>query len=306
MKIVFAGTPSNAATTLKALLDASFQVVGVLTRTDALVGRKKVLTPSPVAVLAESLELPVLKTNTLDEQALSWLQAKKPDLGVIVAYGSILRKSALVIPAKGWINLHYSLLPNYPGAAPVQHAIKDGLEATGVTVFRLDEGVDTGPILAQREVTIEATDNSADLLRKLTDVGAQLLTDTLSNLEQRISNQRIQNPTGQRTLASKIDRIQAKVNFDKSAIEINNLVRAMNPEPMSWFEHDGEAIRLVSARPAEYQDLGVAEASLIGGQVVVGCRESSLELLVVQPAGKNSMGAADWFRGLRQQKVHLS
>jgi methionyl-tRNA formyltransferase len=305
LKVVFAGTPKNAAETLEALVDAGVEVVGVLTREDAVVGRKKVLTPSAVALVCEQRELPVFKSNSVSESALEWLASLKPTLGVIVAYGAILRRAALDVPEKGWINLHYSMLPNYPGASPVQQAILDGLENTGVTVFALDEGVDSGPIIAQQQVQIHSQDTAGELLERLTPIGSSLLLRVLNDFDRLASSAKVQNSSSPSVQASKIDRAQARVHFSNPARDVHNLVRAMNPEPMAWFELDGEPVRVLETRLVDRSDLNQGELSLIGHQVLVGCIDSALELMQVQPAGKNPMNAADWFRGLRGQQQVL-
>lgn len=304
MRIVFAGTPANAATTLQRIIDEGLEVVGVITRTDALVGRKRLLTPSPVTAVALANNLPLLRTNSIAAEEIDWIRELNADLGVIVAYGSILKEDALSVPSRGWINLHYSLLPKYPGAAPVQHSLLAGEKTTGVSVFRLDEGVDSGPILAQEEVAINDSDNSSTLLERLTDVGSALLVDTLRNFDERIANQRVQVLAENRDFSSKITREQAKISFNERAERVNNLVRAMNPEPMSWFETNGGAVRLISSKPS-LEQLPVGEASLVNGRLLVGCSDRAIELLEVQPSGKSPMPAADWFRGLRAPKVNL-
>lgn len=306
MRIIFAGTPANAADVLTEILNEDFEVVGVITRTDAPVGRKKVISPSPVAEIADANQIPVLKANSITSKEIDWIKNLQADLGVVVAYGSILKEEVLSLPIKGWINLHYSLLPQYPGAAPVQHAIKDGARLTGVSIFRLDKGVDTGPILAQEQVPIEGSDNASTLLRKLTRVGSKLIVDTLGNIDERFSNQQAQDPTEERVIASKISRKDARVFFKQPVEKIHNLVRAMNPEPMAWFEYSGEPVRLLSAMVSSEHKLPAGEATLLEGRLFVGTQDFALELIEVQPSGKTAMPASDWFRGLRKPRVELS
>ena len=162
MKLIFAGTPANAANTLQALLQGDaglFEVVAVLTRPDAPLGRKRVLTPSPVAAVAEAAGIPVIKTKKIDAATIEELRRFDADLGVIVAYGALLGAEALQVPAKGWINIHYSLLPQWRGAAPVQNALLHGDKTTGVTVFQLDEGMDTGPVWLKVATEIQPDEN---------------------------------------------------------------------------------------------------------------------------------------------------
>lgn len=301
MRIIFAGTPSNAAHTLDALVEAGFDVVGVLTREDAQVGRHKILTESAVATSAKRHGIETMKANRVSDDVSGWISALKPDLGVIVAYGSILKSQVLELPTKGWINLHYSLLPKFPGAAPVQHAILNGETTTGVTVFRLDEGIDTGPILAQAVSSIGKDQSSGELLEALALVGSDLLVDTLTNLEERIGNLKPQQlPTGE-PVAGKISRSSARLNFSEPALAVHNFVRAMNPEPVAWFEYHGSPVRVLRTSLAEQENLSIGEAKLIHGELVLGCSDSALTLLRVQPAGKKEMSGADWFRGLRSE-----
>ena len=305
MRILFAGTPNNAASTLDALVVNGFEVVGVLTREDAPVGRKKTLTESAVASAARLHRIPTKRSNIFSDEVLDWMSELKPDLGVIVAYGSILRKPALDIPEMGWINLHYSLLPKFPGAAPIQHAILAGESKTGVSVFRLDEGIDTGPILNQAEQQIDPEISSGELLEKLTELGSELLVDTLANLEERISQQQEQVIPAGTDVARKISRHMAKLNFLQPALVLHNFVRAMNPEPMAWFEANGAQIRVLKTALSDQTNLVLGEAVVVGGCLLVGCSDGAVELIRVQPAGKNEMSGADWFRGLRQESISL-
>jgi methionyl-tRNA formyltransferase len=306
MRILFAGTPLNAAQTLESLLQAGFEIAGVLTRQDAAVGRAKTLTPSPVATVAERNGIPVMRANSVSEEVINWMASLNVELGVIVAYGTILRFNALSIPSRGWVNVHYSLLPKYPGASPVQHAIMNGESKTGVTVFRLDEGVDTGPILVQSELEIDSQMNSAELLAELTAIGSEILIDTLHNLENRFANQKVQSvPTGE-AVAGKISRSDARLDFAESATVVHNLIRAMNPEPVAWFEHSGIQVRVIRSAVVETEKLAVGEARLVSGEMVVGCSVGAVLLLRVHPAGKNEMSGADWFRGLREESILIS
>jgi methionyl-tRNA formyltransferase len=306
MRIVFAGTPLNAAYTLETLISKGFDVVGVLTREDALVGRKKVLTETPVATVASRHGLEIIKANSVSSQVLTWLNGRHAEIGVIVAYGSILKKTALEAPAKGWINLHYSLLPEYPGAAPVQHAIMDGAASTGVTVFRLDEGVDSGPILAASQVEIQQHVTAGELLSELTSVGADLLVSTLNDLDALIANQKLQSRSEKAKMASKLNRSDAKVDFSLSADQVHNFVRAMNPEPVAWFEFGNLSIRVLKTAVAASSQLSIGEFELSPDGLLVGCSAGSVELVVVQPAGKNEMPGADWFRGLKSDGARIS
>jgi methionyl-tRNA formyltransferase len=306
LRIIFAGTPRNAARSLKLLVDAGFIVVGVLTRADAARGRHKTLQPSEVAQLANELQIPTFKTNRIDQAARDWLSGLEADLGVIVAYGAILETDTLKIPKHGWINLHYSLLPELPGAAPVQHAIIRGLMTTGVSVFRLDEGLDTGSILAQRSAPIAPNCSAGELLESLTDLGGELLIEVLQSMPEIFEVAWKQNLPADRKIAFKPSREFAKLDFNSSSRVLHNLVRGLNPEPMAWFYYLDTPVRVLQARTNEDRQLAVGRARLLDGAVCVGCGIGTLELLQVQPAGKRAMPAADWFRGLRAEEIQLT
>jgi len=306
LRIVFAGTPINAAKTLKTLVGAGNTIVGVLTRADAPTGRSGTVTESPVAAVASSLGIPVLKSNTVDTDVLDWISGLKPDLGVIVAYGCILKSDALEIPSKGWINVHYSLLPKYAGASPVQHAILDGETETGVTVFKLDEGVDTGPVLSAQRTEIRPNENTGELLERLTEIGSELLCRTLGDLDNQYSSRSFQEIDSTRVATRKISRALARLDFNQSSKDVVNKVRAMNPEPVAWFEFESLPVRVLEATVDGSAELAAGVARLLGSQLIVGCSVGSVALEVVQPAGKKPMSGADWFRGLRRDSLLLS
>ena len=305
MRIIFAGTPTNAAETLDTLLAANYEVVGVLTKMDAPIGRSGTLTESPVAAVANKHGLPLLKSNLPDSQVSEWIAGFKPDLGIIVAYGSILRTDLLAIPAKGWLNVHYSLLPKYPGASPVQHALLEGDSTTGVTVFQLDEGVDSGPILSQASVDLDAKASAGAVLQLLTGVGADLLLNTLENLDDYLATKTLQDLSLEHPVTRKITRAMARISFGMPASSIVNLVRAMNPEPVAWFEFEAQPVRVLESDISDFPGLSEGVAVLADGELVVGSSDKAVVLRTVQPAGKNPMSGADWFRGLRRDSLSL-
>lgn len=306
MRIIFAGTPANAASTLQALLAQKHDVVGVLTRKDAPTGRSGTLTESPVANVAREHSLELLKSNQPDTEVAQWISSLNPDLGVIVAYGSILKANLLQIPSKGWLNVHYSMLPKYPGASPVQQALLEGESTTGVTVFQLDEGVDSGPILNQvsSEISPEATAGS--LLEELTVVGSDLLLATLEDLDSYIQKKSGQEPNPSQPVTRKITRALAIIDFALPARRIVNLVRAMNPEPVAWFEFESQPVRVLEASMVEIPVLAAGVAVLSNGELVVGSSDEAVILRTIQPAGKKPMSGADWFRGLRRDSLSLT
>jgi len=306
LRIIFAGTPINAAETLQALLDANHDVVGVLTRADAPIGRSGTLTESPVASVANEHGLELLKSNKPDTNVAEWITSLKPELGVVVAYGSILRPNLLTIPTQGWLNVHYSLLPKYPGASPVQQALLEGDSASGVTIFQLDEGIDSGPILTQSMTQISPDATAGSLLQELTVAGSELLLSTLGELDNYIQNRSLQELKLAERFTRKITRASAKISFEMPAHAISNLIRAMNPEPVAWFEFESQPIRVLEAHAAEVSGMVPGVAVLVDGQLVVGASEGAVILRTVQPAGKKLMPGADWFRGLHRDSLLLT
>ena len=313
MKIVFAGTPANAAQTLRALAKSPFDVVAVLTRPDAPVGRKKILTPSAVAEVATELGIQVIKANRVDDSVRAEISATGAELGVIVAYGALLDQAALDLLPKGWINLHYSLLPKWRGAAPVQRSLMAGDRETGVTLFQLDKGMDTGPIHLQIPTIIEPGDSTADLLPRLTELGITGLAELLPRIAAELAAPVAQDPKLLATLptADKLSREDARIDWQRNAVEIENQVRGLNPEPMAWTTLAEETFRVIEARAlgaTDWQSLAgeVAEPGTLNvdkNRVFVTCGQGSLlELKAVQPAGKKSMQASDWARGLAAGK----
>lgn len=313
MKIVFAGTPANAAQTLRALANSAFEVVAVLTRTDAPVGRKKILTQSAVADAADELGLPVIKANRVDQATREQLKATGADLGIIVAYGALLDQAALDTLEKGWINLHYSLLPKWRGAAPVQRAIMAGDRETGVTLFQLDKGMDTGPIHLQIPTVIEPDESTADLLPRLTNLGISGLAELLPRVASNLSSPVAQDPELLLSLptADKLSREDARINWHRTAVELEKQIRGLNPEPMAWTTLDEDAFRIIEARAlgaTDWQALA-GEETLVGSvridkeRVLVTCGQGTLlELKTVQPAGKKPMSSSDWARGMTAGK----
>jgi methionyl-tRNA formyltransferase len=306
LKLIFAGTPANAARTLEALLGGNHEVVAVLTRPDAPLGRKRVLTPSPTAQVAEAAGIPVIKANRVTPEVAAELTATGAELGVIVAYGALLKDFALKSLPLGWVNLHYSLLPDWRGAAPVQNAIIAGDRTTGVTLFQLDEGMDTGPIFGIVPTEIQPGETSGRLLHRLTELGITLLNQELPRIESGVRAPEPQNEQLPARPANKPTREQALINWSLPARTIENLVLGMNPEPMAHTLFAGEPLRILDARAVAA--VSIAEASseetnipgaifALGKQVLVRCHNDFLQLLEVQPAGKTSMNAMDWWRG---------
>ena len=300
MRLVFAGTPLVAANTLARLLaDDGHEVVAVLTRPDAPQGRSSRLVPSPVAQLAKEHGIEVLRpARASDPDLAARLAELDPDCCPVVAYGGLIPRSLLDLPRHGWVNVHFSLLPRWRGAAPVQHAILAGDEVTGVTVFELVEGLDAGPILASAEYALGALESAGETLEALEALGAEELLRTIDALAAGTITA-VPQPGEGVTLAPKLTVQGARIDWSRPAVEISRQVRANNPSPVTWTELDGERFRVLHAMPAEGDDLAPAELRAGKRSVLVGTGSGSLELLRVQPAGKRPTAAADWGRGLR-------
>ena len=300
MKLIFAGTPATAARTLEALIAGPHQVVAVLTRQDAPVGRKRILTPSPTAQVAEAAGIPVIKANRVDAEVAAQIAAKGAELGIIVAYGALLKRFALDSLPLGWANLHYSLLPAWRGAAPVQNTILSGEVDTGVTMFKLDEGMDTGPIYDVVRTTVQPGETSGRLLERLTELGITLMNQVLPQIESGLVRLEDQPDGSSLPLASKPTRELARIKWTQSAKNIERLVLAMNPEPMAHAVAGLEAMRILDAVSLGKAEVTNAPGTLIfePKRVLVTCGDGTLlQLKTVQPAGKNPMPAIDWARG---------
>jgi methionyl-tRNA formyltransferase len=301
VSIVFAGTPENAAVTLRELVRSGTPISLVLTRPDAPVGRKGVITPSPVALVAMEEGIEVIKTNFLDSSSLKRLTDGPFEFAIVVAFGVILRKEALESLPKGWFNLHYSLLPKYRGAAPVQWALINGEAETGVSLFKIDVGLDTGPIVSTAKTQVQPDENAGELLGRLTHLGVSLLLESIPAIASGLHGLEAQDDA-RSTLAPKLGRTNGELLFSKPATEIYNTVRGVTPEPGAWTTFQGQIFKVLKARIASES---LAPGTLLGssGRALVGCQSGSLELIEVQPAGKNRMPASDWLRGLQGKTV---
>lgn len=304
MRLVFAGTPEVALPALDVLIGSKHEVVAVVTRPDAPAGRGRKLTPSPVAAHADEHGIEVLKpAHPRDEDFQTRLRALSPDACPVVAYGALLPQSALDIPIHGWINLHFSVLPAWRGAAPVQHAIWAGDEVTGATTFRIVKELDAGPTFGLVTERIRATDTSGELLGRLAEGGAGLLLATIDGLEAGSIEAREQ-PTDGISLAPKITVEDARIDWTRSALAVDHQVRACTPAPGAWTTLDGDRVKIGPLLPA---DGALAPGELMMGKntVVVGTGSAALKLGEVQPVGKRPMPAADWARGLRSDSMRL-
>jgi methionyl-tRNA formyltransferase len=301
--IIFAGTPENAARCLRALVAAGQHVALVITRQDAPYGRKRELRSSPVAAAALELAIPVLKTNRITPEDELQIASSGARLAVVVAFGALLKRSTIEALELGWFNLHYSVLPRWRGAAPVQSAILAGEKTTGVTLFKIDEGLDTGPVVGVVETVIEETENSERLLSRLTDIGTSLLLAELPRLFSGLAT--FVEQIGEPSFAPKLDRAMAKLELDAGAKAAMRQIRALNPEPGAWLLFNAQPLRVIEARPSyDLVALGELVASKTG--VLLGFGDSSIELRMVQPAGKSQMPAVDWFRGTKPTERNVT
>jgi methionyl-tRNA formyltransferase len=298
MRVVFAGTPEPAVPSLRLLAASDHEIVGVVTRRDAPLGRKRVLTPSAIASAAQELGLPLIKTDRLDAEATDRIAALEPDLGVIVAYGGLVREPLLSTPRLGWINLHFSLLPRWRGAAPVQHALIAGDEVVGAAVFQLVPELDAGDVFGVLEHRPAAGETAGDVLDDLAHRGAYLLEDVVDQLA---AGTAVATPQeGDATLAPKLTLDDGRVRWNEPAHAVLNRVRGVTPEPGAHADLDGARVKILAARAAATgHELEPGEVALVGKDVLAGTADEPIVLLTVQPAGRGSMAAADWWRGLR-------
>jgi len=297
VRVLFAGTPAVAVPSLDALVKAGFDVVAVLTRPDAPVGRKRVMTPSPVAARATELGIEVIRAAKVDAATTARISEFAPDVAAIVAYGGIVPKPALSVPTHGWVNLHFSLLPAWRGAAPVQRSIIAGDEITGAVTFQLEEGLDTGPVFGTLTEAVRADDTAGELLERLSISGAVLLSQTLSTID---AGQAAPQPqTGEVSLAPKLTLEDGRLDWQLPALAINRRARGVTPEPGAWTTLDGQRVKLepVNLRP-DVKDLAPGSIRVDGKTVLVGTGSHAVELGRIQPAGKKMMSSADWARGL--------
>jgi methionyl-tRNA formyltransferase len=301
MRLVFAGTPAVAVPSLLALLDAGHEIVAVLTRPDAPVGRKRIMTPSPVAQVAMERDLPLVRATKVDDSVVETLSAFGPDLGVAVAYGALLSRRALDVPARGWINLHFSDLPHWRGAAPAQRTILSGASEAALSVFQLDEGMDTGPVYDRAYFPIAPEETSGELLARLAVLGAPVLANTVARLSEGRAQPVPQ--AGEATLAPKFAPEEGHISGRESAVATSARIRAVTPEPGAYVVIAGQRMKLLRTHVPtdDLQHVAVPAGHIRaeGGTVLLGTSTVPLVLDLVQPSGKKAMAAPDWFRGLR-------
>jgi len=300
MRLLFAGTPAAAVPSLEALLDSRHEVVAVLTRPDARSGRGRASAPSEVKARALEAGLEVLTDRPRDEAFQARLAELAVDAAPIVAYGALIPPALLDVPTHGWVNLHFSVLPAWRGAAPVQHAIIAGDEVTGASTFRLEAGLDTGPVFGFLTETIRPRDTAGDLLGRLATAGAGLLVQTLDALEDGILNPVAQGTEGI-SHAPKIEVEDARVRWSHPAHAVDRRIRGCTPAPGAWTTlPDGSRLGLAPVLPVpDGADLRPGEMLATKREVLVGTGRGAVRLTEVTPQGKRAMAAADWARGAR-------
>ena len=300
IKIVFMGSPDFSLSALR-LLAENYQVVGVVTQPDRASGRGRELKAPPVKTLALELKIPVIQPEKLREpEAMQQLRDWNPDLIVVAAFGQLLRKDVLDLPKYGCINIHASLLPRWRGAAPINAAILAGDEETGVTIMKMDVGLDTGPMLAMKKIRIRRDDTAGSVFQTLSKLGANLLMETLPDyMDGKIT------PTPQpeegATYAPMLKKQDGLLDFTSPVVELERRVRAMNPWPGAWFEWNGNVLKVARASVSEAKGLGIGSRFTVEGRPAIMSAGGALVLEEVQPAGRKVMpgksflaGARDW------------
>ena len=297
MRVVFFGTPEFAVAALKALLRERISVVGVVTQPDRPQGRSRTtLVPPPVKVVAQAESLPVLQpTRPVGDLFLAALRRLEPDLGVVVAYGHILRPEVLQLPPRGLINVHASLLPRFRGAAPIQHAILAGDRETGISIMRMEEGLDTGPVLHRVATPVADDETAGTLSRRLAGLGAGALVEAISLIGAGLERPQPQDDSAA-TYAPKIGREVARLDWSRDSQSLERQVRAFDPAPGAWTALDAAPVKLFGATPA----VGSGQPGTVlaaTDRLVIACGSGALAVREAQPAGKTRLAVSDWVRG---------
>ena len=296
LRIVFAGSPAAAVPSLRDLAASRHEIVAVVTRDDSPQGRRGALTPTPVAAVAQELGLPVIRANRLTGAATEAIAALRPDLGVIVAYGGLVREPLLSTPRLGWINLHFSLLPRWRGAAPVQRAIMAGDEQSGATVFQLVEELDAGDVYGRITEPIGRLQTAGGLLGELAISGARLLVKVVDALAE--GTARAEPQVGEVTFAPKLGLDDGEIDWNLPAERVHALIRGVTPEPGAFMTADGARLKVLAAAIArDVPPIEPGVLALEGKRVLVGTTTQPIELIQVHPAGRRAMDAASWWRG---------
>jgi methionyl-tRNA formyltransferase len=298
IRVVFMGSPDFALNSLR-LLTQHYQVVGVVTQPDRASGRGRELKAPPVKLLAQELNIPVIQPEKLREpEAMQQLQAWAPDLIVVAAFGQILKKDVLDLPKYGCINVHASLLPRWRGAAPINAAVLAGDEETGVTIMKMDVGLDTGPMLAMKRIRIKPDDTAGSLFEALATLGADLLIETLpAYMEDKLTPQ--PQPEEGATYAPMLKKEDGRLDFTQPAVELERRIRAMSPWPGAWFELNGNVLKVGRGVVSETNGNEVESRLIVDGRPAVTCADGVLILDEVQPPGKKMMPGKAFLSGAR-------
>jgi methionyl-tRNA formyltransferase len=301
MRVVFMGTPDFAVPTLQRLIESKHEVCAVFCQPDKPKGRGHKLQPPPVKTVALENNIDVYQPITLrNDEAIKLIENLSPDAIIVVAYGKILPKAVLDIPKYGCINVHGSILPKYRGAAPIQRAVLNGEEKTGVTIMHMAEGIDTGDIIQIKETAIGSDETSGELFDRLKEIGAELLVGTLTLIENGKA-QRIPQNEEESTHAAMLQKSEAEISWDSSAEDIHNLVRGMNPWPVAYTTFRDENLKIYMTEPVEKQ----GEAGKLfsaNGELFVYCGKDALKLLEIHPENKKRMNGKSFLLGRALQE----
>ena len=299
-KVVFMGSPDFAVPTLRALAE-NFTVLGVITQPDRPAGRGRKLTAPPVNVLAHEMDLPTLQPQKLhqDPAALAQLNAWDPDLIVVAAFGQILKPEVLDLPAHGCLNVHGSLLPRWRGAAPLNAAILHGDTETGITIMKMDPGLDTGPMISKRSIPIGLEDTAGSLFGKMAELGAELLVDTIPAYLRGVLLPEPQDET-LATYAPLLKKSDGELDFSQPAEYLARQVRAFNPWPGTYFQWSGTSLKVHAAHPVKKSSPGIGQRTVYQNSPALGTVDGLLVLDQIQPAGKKPMAGDDFLRGAKE------
>lgn len=297
MRIVFMGTPDYAVPSLQKLIDEHYEIAGVFTQPDKKVGRKQILTPSAVKELAERYELPVYQPQTLkDGSAYEILKSIAPDMIIVAAYGKILPKSILDLPKYGCVNVHASLLPKYRGAAPIQRAVLNGDEETGISIMQMDEGIDTGDLLYIVKTKIGINETSAELFDRLSVLGAEALIHTVKNIEN--GSAAAYKQEGESSYASMIDKSMSPIDWNRTAFEIHNQIRGLQAWPCAQTVICGKPVKIHASVLSDVSGGRAGEVIRADKELIVSCGDGKcISVIRVQPAGKSKMDIRAFLAG---------
>ena len=297
MRVLFWGTPEFAAPPLRALIGEGFEVVGVVTQPDKPQGRSRTIIPPPVKQIAAEEEIPVFQPkNARDPELFETLKGLKPDISIVVAYGHILPQRIIDLPPMGTLNIHASLLPALRGAGPIQAAIRQGLTETGVSVMRVVQALDAGPVLLQASMPIFDDEAFGELQNRLSELGALALIEALTLLSLGKATEKIQDES-RATYAPKVTRESSRINWRDTALEISRLIRASDPKPGAFTKTPKGDVKLFEPKVMDGIRGEPGEVLKTTGELVIACGVDGLRINEVQPAGKTRMSAHEWARG---------